>query len=153
MRLKVCIPVGRRLLPMALVVMVERSRSVRRPEYVTGARNQCGGAVLTAASATCLVQLVLRSVATGDQTASMAVQSSDPSFPDFTVELHGVGVDQVGGAATAVDGVQVACQNLTPGKRRTVRFSPDAASWDCEDQGLKVDAGDSVRFVATGTAR
>lgn len=55
-----------------------------------------------------------------------------------------------GGAATGVSTTQVECKNLTSGK--SVLFTPQGSSWNCEAKGLKVEAGDQIQQIHDGTA-
>lgn len=106
-----------------------------------------------APSVGCVVEVAFRPPYVGDHTAWLTVSSSDPAYPQYSVQLDGVGVDEVGASSTAMSGVQVACQNRTTGRRRTLRFAPTEASWNCEERGLRVERGDAVRVIIDGKAR
>ena len=106
-----------------------------------------------APSVNCIVEVALRPLGVGDHTASLTVNSSDPSYPQYHVQLDGVATDEVGGGSTAMSNVRVACQNRTAGRRKTVRFTPTTVSWNCEERGLRVERGDAVRVIVDGKAR
>ena len=134
------------------VPLVLRSIQLSNPNACTLVTDDCSWRTLEP-SANCLVEIAFRPFASGNQTASMVVVSGDPLHPELTVDLYGIGRDQVGGAATALDGVNVTCENLAPDRKGITGFSPTESSWNCEKQGLKVEAGDNVRLVVTGRAR
>ena len=134
------------------VPLVLRSIQLSNPNAYTLVTDDCSWRTLEP-SANCLVEIAFRPRAIGNQTASMIVASDDPLRPELTVALYGISRDQVGGAATALDSVKVTCENLSPGRKGITIFSPTEASWNCEEQGLRVETGDNVRLVIIGRAR
>ena len=134
------------------VPLVLWSINLPNPGAYTLVNDDCSWRTL-GPSANCLVEVAFRPFENGLHTASMVVASSDPSHPEFIVALHGIGRAQVGGATTAMDSVNVTCENLASGRKGIVRFSPTETSWNCEERGLKVKSGDNVRLVVTGKAK
>ena len=61
------------------------------------------------------------------------------------------GVIPAGGSISGLAGgapAKVSCRNRTTGEK--ISFTPRSASWSCEDQGLTVNPGDSVRQKIRG---
>ena len=132
--------------------LVLRSIDLSNPGAYTLVNDGCSWRTL-GPSANCLVEVAFRPFENGGHAASMVVASNDPFVSQLTVALYGIGRDQVGGATTAMDSVNVTCENLASSRKAIVRFSPTETSWNCEERGLKVKSGDNVRLVVTGKAK
>jgi probable HAF family extracellular repeat protein len=59
--------------------------------------------------------------------------------------------EAVGGSVRGMTLRTIRCDNRTTGQRIRVP-TPDDSAWDCEAAGLKVEPGDKIRQIVTGTA-
>jgi hypothetical protein len=75
----------------------------------------------------------------------------------YSVAIHGklrchpCAEGTVGGWTTQLTPSKIICRNVT--RHQSVVITDEAATWNCEDSGLVVRPGDTIRQTITGTAR